>query len=311
MKIALMVTPMSDSHLRLAAQIGVEEIVSPFPGVGAGGLATECDRVRAFGMRISVVERHVPHDRLVHGLPGRDEQMTTFKDLVREMGRQGVETLCYNWMPEEDWQRTSIDTRERGEARVTAFDLDQVRGETRARPTPADHLWRNLQTFLEELLPVAEDAGVRLAMHPDDPPLPSLRGQDRIMTNFDAFERLLDLHPSPANGICYCQGSFASAGEDVLAGIHRLGERIHFVHFRDVRGTVPKFHETFQDNGPTDMAAAIRAYREIGFTGPLRPDHVPTLEGESNENPGYEMLGRLFAVGYIRGLLDAVPASIR
>jgi mannonate dehydratase len=156
---------------------------------------------------------------------------------------------------------------------------------------------------------VAESCGVSLALHPDDPPIDRLRGQDRIITSFAACERAVALVPSPANGICYCQGTFASAGEDVVEGIKRLAPHIRFGHFRDVAGSSRHFRETFQDNGQTDMAAAIHAWLDIGFEGPLRPDHVPTLDGESNENPGYEMLGRLWAVGYMRGLLDATRAT--
>lgn len=306
MKIALMVTPMSDHHLRLAAQIGVEEIVAPFPGVAPEALRRQSEHVASFGMRISVIERQIPHDRLVHGRPGQDEQLEIFKSLVRQMGAAGVPTLCYNWMPEEDWQRTSFDTPDRGGAKVTAFDLSQIADEEHHREnTTSKTLWENLKRFLDELLPVAEDAGVRLALHPDDPPLNRLRGQDRIIVDHEALQRVLELNDSPANGLCYCQGTFASAGEDVVAGIERFSKRLWFAHFRDVIGTVPSFRETFQDLGQTDMAAAMRAYRRVGFDGPIRPDHVPTLDGETNENPGYEMLGRLWAVGYMRGLLDA------
>jgi mannonate dehydratase len=155
-------------------------------------------------------------------------------------------------------------------------------------------------------VPVAEKEGVKLALHPDDPPMSPLKHQERIIISPDAYERVFRLNDSPANGMCFCQGSFASMGDhDIPALIRWFGPRIHYVHFRDVAGAVPRFRETFHDNGKTDMAACIRAYREIGFTGPARPDHVPTLEGESNELAGYHMMGRLFAVGYMRGLLDA------
>ncbi|MGB0581996.1 MAG: mannonate dehydratase, partial [Limisphaerales bacterium] len=153
--------------------------------------------------------------------------------------------------------------------------------------------------------PVAEECGVTLAMHPDDPPLPVFNGRARIMNSAEAFERLVKLVPSPRNTICFCQGTFATMGVDIPKTIHRLGLHISYVHFRDARGTAESFTETFHDNGPTDMAAAIRALRKAGFNGPIRPDHVPQLEGEDDGEPGYTMKGRLFAYGYIRGLLDA------
>ncbi|MCA9041185.1 MAG: mannonate dehydratase, partial [Planctomycetaceae bacterium] len=115
----------------------------------------------------------------------------------------------------------------------------------------------------------------------------------------------MEMHPSPANKICFCQGTFAEMGVDIPTAIRRLGPHIRYVHFRDIIGTREDFTETFHDDGQTDMPAAMRAYQEIGFTGPLRPDHVPQLIGEETGDPGYTMLGRLFAYGYIRGLMQA------
>jgi len=111
--------------------------------------------------------------------------------------------------------------------------------------------------------------------------------------------------------MCFCQGTFAEMGVDIPSAIRRLGRHINYVHFRDVEGAVPSFRETFHDNGKTNMFAAMQAYKEVGYAGPMRPDHVPTLEGESNEYPGYHMLGRLFAVGYMRGLMHAVNGGAK
>ncbi|MEO1981929.1 MAG: mannonate dehydratase, partial [Fuerstiella sp.] len=113
----------------------------------------------------------------------------------------------------------------------------------------------------------------------DDPPLAEFAGRARIMNCVDSFERLVRLVPSASNAVCFCQGTFVEMGVDVPATIRRLGEHIRYVHFRDVQGTAESFTETFHDNGPTDMAEAMRAYRDIGFDGPIRPDHVPQLEG--------------------------------
>jgi mannonate dehydratase len=213
-----------------------------------------------------------------------------------------------------DWVRTKLNAPERGGAKVTAFDLADVKhamsltdeaSPVHSDSITADELWRNLKSFLRELVPVAEDTGVTMCMHPDDPPLPQLLGRARIMNSVENFERLVELVPSPANAICFCQGSFATMNVDIPKSIRRLGQHIKYVHFRDVRGTPQSFVETFHDNGPTDMAEAMRAYCEIGFDGPIRPDHVPQLVGEDDGEPGYTMLGRLFAYGYIRGLMHA------
>jgi mannonate dehydratase len=237
------------------------------------------------------------------------------------MGEAEVPILCYNFMAGTDWVRTRLDAPERGGAKVTAFDLREVgraallthdasEASSAAEPPgegiTAEQLWDNLQRLLQALLPVAEQAGVALAMHPDDPPLPALLGRARIMNSLENFQRLLRLAPSPANGVCFCQGTFAEMGVDIPAAIAALGPHIRYVHFRDVRGASDRFVETFHDNGPTDMAAAMRAYRDAGFDGPLRPDHVPQLAGEDDGEPGYTMQGRLFAYGYMRGLMQAV-----
>jgi mannonate dehydratase len=113
------------------------------------------------------------------------------------------------------------------------------------------------------------------------------------------------------NGITLCQGNFALMTDDLPAVIRHFGDRgrIHFVHFRDVRGTPEHFVETFHDLGPTDLLACLRAYADVGYEGVLRPDHVPTLHGESNDRPGYAFLGRLHAVGYIAGLREAAYAE--
>ncbi len=166
---------------------------------------------------------------------------------------------------------------------------------------------RVVPDVMERIVPVAEEHGVKLALHPDDPPISPIRGVGRILTSPEAMLRAIDLVPSPANGITMCQGTFATMGAVVPAEIRRFAARgvLHFVHFRDVRGTPDKFVETFHDDGKTDMYEAMRTYAEVGFDGPVRPDHVPTMAGEDNALPGYQTLGRLFALGYIKGLAEA------
>ena len=203
-----------------------------------------------------------------------------------------------------------MDIPTRGNALVTGYDHAVMQ---QAPPAPAgtmvseDLLWQNLESFLRRVLPVAEEAGVRLAMHPDDPPITPVFGIPRIMRSVEAFQRVIDLVPSECNGVTLCQGNFALMTDDLPGTIRHFGRqgKIFFVHFRDVRGGPESFVETFHDDGQTDMFACMRAYAEVGFEGVLRPDHVPTLYGESNDKPGYETLGRLFAVGYITGLREA------
>jgi len=292
----------------------VTDIVTRYPGDRLQDLMAAKAEIEAHGLRLAVIEGWLPIEKIKLGIDEDGSELAAMKQLVRNMGEAQIPTLCYNFMAGTDWVRTRLDHPERGGAKVTGFDLSAAESAMSLnQPTTAiadggisaGELWQNLEAFLEALVPVAEEAGVDLAMHPDDPPLPEFRGKARIMNSVDNFERLVTLVPSERNGICFCQGSFATMGADIPDAIQRLGDHIRYVHFRDVRGTPESFTETFHDNGPTDMVAAMRAYRSIGFKGAIRPDHVPQMEGEDEGEPGYTMLGRLFAYGYLRGLMQA------
>jgi mannonate dehydratase len=314
MKLASVLTPLSDENLTLAAQCGVDQIVVRYPGSDLTEITRMQQRVRSFGMEIGVVEGYLPIDRIKLGTDNGTD-LRAMKTLIHHLSDLDIRMICYNFMAGTDWIRTSVDAPERGGSKVTAFrlaDLDNARipgrPAFRADLEPGakrTELWKNLQSFLEEIIPVAENAGVVMAMHPDDPPLPELLGNERIMHDVVGFEKLVEIVKSPSNKIAFCQGSFAEMGIDIPATIRRLGPHIAYVHYRDVVGTAEDFRESWQDNGQTDMAEAMRAYREVGFSGPMRPDHVPQMLGEDDGEPGYTMLGRLFAFGYIRGMMHA------
>ncbi|MGH9470719.1 MAG: mannonate dehydratase [Terriglobia bacterium] len=315
-KLALMLRPDEVSRIKLAAQLGVNNVIA--------NVMEELDKVprtqyldvlakfqgqcKALGLTIAGVESHpVSAEKIKLGLPGRDAEIENYCAAIEALGKLGIPMVCYNFMAGIGWCRTSVSVRGRGGAFTSEFDLAAAerQGPTEWGEVSEQKIWENLEYFLRAVIPVAEKAGVRMALHPDDPPISPLRGIGRILTSAANFRRMLKVAPSPASGITFCQANFKLMGEDLKELVCEwCGEKkIFFVHFRDVKGTAENFVETFHDNGPTDMAGMMQVYYDAGFAGPMRPDHAPTLEGESNENPGYEILGKIFAIGYMKGIM--------
>ena len=266
------------------------------------------------GLKLEVIEGPPSlSEKTKLGLDGRDEEISNFIIFMKSLSKAGIDVICYNWMPVISWARTTNDRPGRGGALVTAFDYEDVKdlSPTKYGEVSKESLWKNLEYFLKAVVPEAEKLRIKLAMHPDDPQVDSIRGISRIMTTADAFRRMAAICPSPYNGLTMCQGNFSLMGEDIPTLVRDFGSRnlIHFVHFRNVRGGKMNFVETFHDEGQIDMYAAMKAYIETGFKGPLRPDHVPTMAGDSNDHPGYSALGSLYAAGYIRGLIEAVAKN--
>lgn len=253
------------------------------------------------------------------GLEGRDEEIENFIIFMKNLKKAGVDVICYNWMPVIGWARTSMNSTGRGGALVTAFDYDGLKNKplTKYGAVSKETMWKNLEYFLKAVVPEAEKIEMKLALHPDDPQVHEIQGISRIMNTVENFDRMLNIMPSKFNGVTLCQGNFSLMGTDIPALIRRWGtDKIHFVHFRNVQdlsGVLPstKFTECFHDEGQIDMYEAMKAYYDIGFRGPIRPDHVPTMAGEENTRPGYMTLGNLFAIGYIRGLAESVAKQAR
>jgi mannonate dehydratase len=314
MKIAGVAKEFSETNLRLLKQIGVDDFVY----YNMQWMPTDYDELQAirkqvedYGLRLSVIEGGPPIDQIVLGKEGRDQQIATYQAAIVHMGQLGVKVLCYNFMPQVARDamvlRTSVEFPERGGAPTSQFrlaDFDPQSVPHNESPSSDEQMWDHLQYFLERVVPVAEEAGVLLAMHPDDPPLSPMCGLSRIMRSVDSFERLFSLAPSHVNGITFCQGCFAEMGCDLPAAIRQLGPRIHFAHFRDIVGTPEDFHETFPDNGNNNMVEVLHAYKDAGYEGFIRVDHVPLLATESGAHDGYGMPGHIYAIGYLKGLME-------
>jgi mannonate dehydratase len=311
--------PEERHKIRLARQIGIRHaIVAVLPALRAvpreryaGTLAKIKADFEGAGMKIVGVESHpVPAEKIKLGLAGRDEEIENYIAAIEALARVGVPMICYNWMAGLGWYRTRVDLPGRGGALLTEFDNEAAskQGLTEWGEVSEEKIWNNLEYFLKAVIPVAEPLNVKMALHPDDPPLSPLRGIGRILTSAANYRRVLAMVPSPVNGITFCQANFKLTGEDVAALVREWcgQKKIFFVHFRDVDGTRERFRETFHDDGPTDLAQMLRIYREAAFEGPMRPDHAPALDGEENDRPGYAMGGKILAIGYMKGAMDVL-----
>ncbi len=318
-QLAELFSPDEDHKIRLAAQIGITHaIVSVSGSLGRAPrdrYAEALENIKAdfdrAGLVFAGVESHpVPAEKIKLGTPGRDEEIENYIAAIQALAQVGVRMVCYNWMAGLGWYRTKTDIPARGGALISEFDNEAAKkqGLTKWGEISEEKVWSNLEYFLKVVIPEAEKLGVKMALHPDDPPLSPLRGIGRILTSAANYRRVLNMVPSPVNGITFCQANFKLMGEDIAALAREwcAQKKIFFVHFRDVQGTREHFRETFHDNGPVDLAQMLRVYHECGFEGPMRPDHAPTLDGESNDKPGYAMGGKVLAIGYMKGAMDAL-----
>lgn len=278
------------------------------------------------GLRIAALENFSPNfwSDILLGGPEKTAQMEGLKRLVRDAGRAGIPVIGYNFSIAGVWgwqlKRTA-----RGGARTAVFAYDEIdaqrpmpdgvlwnmryrREAAGAEPVSVDEaeLWQRLEWFLDELVPVAEEAGVRLAAHPDDPPVERLRGSARLVNSHEKYDRLLALRPSRANALEFCIGSLQEmAGGDIYETTRRFARSgaIAYVHFRNVRGKVPDYTETFVDEGDVDMAEIVRILRDEAFDGVMVPDHVPELDC-----PAPWHAGHAYTVGYMRALVQNAAA---
>jgi mannonate dehydratase len=225
--------------------------------------------------------------------------------MLRGISAAGIPALGYNFKPMGNFRTTSATGR--GGTSYSTFDYDEF---SQNRPKPHDppvseeEMWKHITHFLEGVIPVADKVGVRMALHPDDPPIPEpLGGVAQIVSTLDQYRRIFDIVPSDSNGMLFCQGCVTEMGVNVYEAIREMAtkNKIVFVHFRNVRGCLPSFQEVFLDEGDIDMHRAMAIYRDAGFNGPFMMDHTP---GFPQTDAG--KAGQAYAVGYIRGVIQSV-----
>ncbi len=266
-------------------------------------------KVAMHGMELRTVLATSGFDEIKRGAAGRDQKIASLLNAVRAMGAAGIPILAYNFKLLNSKLLRSAPTQGRGSATYISFDYDEYLKKPASPVTPpvsAEKVWDNIRYFLKAMVPAAEQAGVRMALHPDDPPVPHgtppLAGAAHIVSTLDHYHKIFDIVPSPSNGMLFCQGCITEMqGVDVYDAIRHMGsiDKIVMVHFRNVRGEFPRFQETFVDNGDVDMYRAMQAYRDVGFKGPFSLDHSPAF-------PGAEIANQAFVIGYIRALIQAV-----
>jgi mannonate dehydratase len=332
---------LTDEKLIFAQQLGVPGVQMNTPRL-PGEMRWEYEdllhlrqKTEEYGLRFEAIE-NVPihfYDKAMLGLPGRDEQIENYISTLRNVARAGIPILGYHFMPNSVW-RTSRTSPGRGGAHVTSFDMalvgsaegkqttfvakrDEkvealwVREEVGGDVVSEEQMWANYEYFMRAVLPAAAEAGVKLALHPDDPPVPMLGGVARLFRNVEGFKRAeqiaLDSPGGEAWGLDLCLGccsEMPGGQENVAAMIDHFGPRgrILYVHFRDVKGTVPSFAECFIGEGNYDPAETMLRLKRNGFTGFLLDDHVPHMIDDSS----WQHRGRAHAIGYMQGILNTI-----
>lgn len=292
------------------------------------------ERIEKAGLKFEVVESVPTHEDIKLGKPTRDRLIENFKQNIRNCAAVGVKVICYNFMPVFDWTRTEMAMALPDGSTTLAFDaaevarIDPEKGialpgwDASYKPeelktllaeyksVDEKKLWQNLEYFLKRIIPVAEEVGVKMAMHPDDPPRP-IFGLPRIVKNHDDLQRLVGIVDSPANCITLCSGSLgADLCNDIPSLVRKFGGmgRIPFAHIRNVSvkpdGT---FYESahLSCEGSLDLAEIVKAYHEVGGEVYVRPDHGRMIWGETGK-PGYGLYDRALGAVYINGLWEAV-----
>ncbi len=330
--------PVSLAYIRQIP--GVEHIVSAVYDVPVGevwpveNIQKLKAKIESHGLKFEVVESVPVHEDIKLGKPSRDRLIANYGQTLRHLALCGVKVVCYNFMPVFDWTRTTLDMTLPDGSTTLGFDVATVNNidpsegiqlpgwDASYQPEELkallaeyarideEQLWSHLEYFLHRVIPVAKDAGIRMAMHPDDPPRP-IFGLPRIVKNREDLARLLAIEDVPENGLTLCSGSLgASCQNDIAAMVREFAGqgRIHFAHLRNVKNDESgDFYETGHRSadGSLDMAEIMRAYYEAGYEGYVRPDHGRMIWGETGK-PGYGLYDRALGAVYLNGLWEGI-----
>ena len=336
---------LEDGHLSFFRAFGCESIMPWVPLPAGDGvwhvedLQRIKDLINRHGMEFAAIEGLNPGhwDHIALDEPGKEEQMKNVCQTIRNMGKVGIPCLTYSFnLCGVQGYYSERDNRDgRGGTRVKKFDADKIPNneppnnrdfwfesiqapglfkkdlerrspEGKLPRANEEQMWERVEYFLSHAVPVAEEAGVVLAAHPDDPPVPELRGSYRLLHSEANLQRLLDLVPSPNNSLTFCQGTISTMkGVNIIETIKRFAsqKKIAWVHFRNTRGGYPRWQEVFIDEGDTDMFEAMKAYLDCGFEGTMIPDHTPYvgLAGDM-----WWETGMAFALGYMQAIRQAL-----
>lgn len=317
-------------------------IVSAVYDVPAGGVWSEESimelkkKAEDNGLEFEVVESvPVPED-IKLGNEKAPKLIENYCENVRRLGKAGVKCICYNFMPVFDWLRSELEHQHPDSSNGLAYDdktvlsMNPLTSElslpgwdesyskdelkellNKYKEIDEERLWKNLETFLKAVIPVAEGSGVKMAIHPDDPPW-GIFGLPRIITTEKNLERFLKLVDSPANGLTFCTGSLgADVNNDLVKMAKKFATRIHFAHLRNIKHTGEKcFHETGHPTecGSLDMYNIVKSLVEGGFDGYVRPDHGRMIWGETGRY-GYGLYDRALGAMYLTGLFEGVEKT--
>ncbi len=302
------------------------------------------EEVKASGLKICGIESVNVHDDIKAGLPTRDMYIENYIKSLTALGEEGIDMVCYNFMPVFDWTRTNLAKPRHDGSTVLAYDqadidrlnpedmFNSISGSTNGFVLPGwepermervkalfkiyegvdnEALFNNLKYFLEAIMPTCDKYGINMAIHPDDPAW-SVFGLPRIIINEENIHRMLNMVDNPHNGVTLCTGSLGTNRKNNLPQIIRgLKGRIHFAHVRNLQFfSDTQFEEAahLSADGTFDMYEIMKALYEIGFNGPIRPDHGRTIWGEKCM-PGYGLYDRALGAAYLNGLWEAIDKS--